>query len=127
MRLLTYVTAGLLAVVIGSSAGVVTVGAARNAMTPCDIDSGSSLCKDFNDPNKNNEDKLISNIIETLLFIVGAVSVIVIIIAGIRYTTSGGSQQAVEGAKKMIIGGVAGLVIAIFAYAIVKWVVFRMF
>ena len=62
-------------------------------------------------------------VVNVLLFIVGAVSVIMLIFGGIRYTTSGGNANSVTAAKNTIMYAVIGLVIAIFAYAIVNWVV----
>lgn len=105
--------------IVGTS---VTAVGAEDALTPCDLDSGSSLCSDSGDVNKSESDNLIKNILNILLYIVGAAAVIVIIIAGIRYTVSSGNQQAVEGAKKMLIGGVIGVAVAVFAYAIVNFV-----
>lgn len=57
-----------------------------------------------------------------LLFVIGAVSVLVIIIGGIRYVLSNGDQSAVTGAKNTILYAVIGLVVAILAYAIVEFV-----
>jgi glucose uptake protein GlcU len=58
-----------------------------------------------------------------LLFIIGAVAVIMIIIGGIRYTVSQGDQSQVSSAKNTILYAVIGLLVAIFAYAIVNFVV----
>ena len=66
-----------------------------------------------------------TTIVNVLLFIIGAISVIVIIIAGIRYTSSGGNANAVAGAKNMLLYGIVGLVVAIFAFAVVSFVVDR--
>lgn len=62
-------------------------------------------------------------ITDLLLFIVGAIAVIVIIVGAIRYVTSSGDQTAVTSAKNTILFAVIGLVIALMAYAIVKFVV----
>ena len=62
-------------------------------------------------------------IINVLLFIIGAVSVIMLIYGGIRYTTSGGNANSVTAAKNTIMYAVIGLIIAIFAFAIVNFVV----
>ncbi len=66
---------------------------------------------------------LVKNIISALLFIVGAVAVIMIIVGGIRYVTSNGDQAHVKAAKDTIMYAVVGLVVAILAYAIVQFVV----
>jgi ABC-type Fe3+ transport system permease subunit len=42
---------------------------------------------------------------------------------GIRYTTSAGNQNSVTAAKNTILYAIIGLVVAVFAYAIVNWVI----
>ncbi|MGD8373768.1 MAG: pilin [Candidatus Woesebacteria bacterium] len=64
----------------------------------------------------------IQQITNILVFMVGAVSVIMIIIGGIRYAVSNGDQSAVTGAKNTILYAVIGLVVAFMAYAIVNFV-----
>jgi len=64
--------------------------------------------------------KIITN---TLMYVLGAVSVIVIIIAGIMYTTSGGDAALIAKAKNTLLYAVVGLLVAIMAYAIVNFVI----
>ena len=63
------------------------------------------------------------NIVNILLFIIGAVSVIMLIYGGIRYTTSGGNANNVTAAKNTIMYSIIGLVVAILAFAVVQFVV----
>ncbi|MBP7760285.1 hypothetical protein KA093_00650 [Candidatus Saccharibacteria bacterium] len=65
----------------------------------------------------------VKSIINLLLYILGAIAVLMIVIGGIRYTTSGGDQSGVKGAKDTILYAVIGLVVAMMAYAIVNFVV----
>lgn len=65
----------------------------------------------------------IKNVVNVLLFILGAIAVIMIIIGGIRYTTSNGDASNIKSAKDTILYAVVGLVVAILAYAIVNFVV----
>lgn len=60
---------------------------------------------------------------KVLLFVIGAVSVIMLIIGGIRYTISQGDSSAVTSAKNTILYSIIGLVVAILAYAAVDFVV----
>ena len=60
---------------------------------------------------------------DTLIFIVGAVSVIMLIIGGLRYVLSSGNSSSVEGAKNTILFAIIGLIVAILAFAIVTFVV----
>lgn len=57
-----------------------------------------------------------------LLFIVGAIAVIMLIIGGIRYVVSGGDQAAVTAAKNTILYAIVGIIVAILAYAAVNFV-----
>ncbi len=60
---------------------------------------------------------------KVLLFVIGAVSVIMLIIGGFRYVVSQGDSSAVTSAKNTILYSVIGLVVAILAYAAVDFVV----
>ena len=65
---------------------------------------------------------IITTIINTMLFIVGLLAVIMIIYAGIRFVTAHGYEKQVTGARQTIIYSVVGLIVAIVAYALVNWV-----
>lgn len=62
-------------------------------------------------------------IVNVLLYIIGAVSVIMIVIGAIKYVTSNGDGSAVTSAKNTILYAVIGLIVAVLAYAIVNFVV----
>ena len=64
----------------------------------------------------------IKNVGNILIFITGSISVLMIIIGGLRYTLSGGDQGTINGAKNTILYAVVGLVVSIAAYAIVNLV-----
>ena len=72
--------------------------------------------------NIDGNDGLVNTVVNILLWAIGLISVIMIIIGGIRYATSNGDSNAVTAAKNTIMYAVIGLVIAIFAYAIVNFV-----
>jgi hypothetical protein len=63
--------------------------------------------------------KSVGNII---IFVTGALSVLMIIIGGLRYTTSGGDQGSITSAKNTILYAVIGLIVSVMAYAIVNFV-----
>lgn len=65
---------------------------------------------------------IITTIINILLFIVGALAVIMLIIGGLRYTISGGNASAVTAAKNTILYAIVGLVIAFLAFAVVNFI-----
>jgi len=57
-----------------------------------------------------------------LLYLIGAISVIMLIIGGLRYVVSGGDQSAVTSAKNTILYAIVGIVVAFLAYAAVNFV-----
>ena len=66
---------------------------------------------------------IFTTVVNVLLFIIGAIAVIMLVIGGMRYTLSGGDANSVKAAKDTILYAVIGIVVAILAYAIVNWVV----
>lgn len=62
---------------------------------------------------------LLTSVINWFLTLVGLIAVIMLIIGGFRYLTSGGNQEAVEKAKNTILYAIIGIVIVILSYAIV--------
>jgi len=72
---------------------------------------------------KTSLQTLLGNIANTLIFIVGAVSVIMIIIGGFRYVISNGDQKNITAAKDTILYAVIGLLVAIASYAISHFVI----
>lgn len=75
--------------------------------------------------NIDGDDGLIKQVVNILLFIIGAVAVIMLIIGGLRYVVSGGDQNSVTAAKNTILYAVVGIIVAVFAYAIVNFVLDR--
>ena len=65
---------------------------------------------------------LVHTIINILSAVVGIIAVIMIIIGGLRYITSGGSDTSVTGAKNTILYAVIGLIIVALAQLIVRFV-----
>ncbi len=72
---------------------------------------------------KTGAGDIIKIIVNALLFIIGAVSVVMIVIGGLKYVLSNGESAAVTSAKNTIFYAVIGLAVAAFAYAIVNWVI----
>jgi hypothetical protein len=93
---------------LASSAGDVIKKSADKACT--DSCGGTSL------------DEVLSGISNTLVFLVGAVSVIFIIIGGLRYVTSNGDAKNIEAAKTTILYAVVGVIVAMMSYAIVQFI-----
>ena len=68
-------------------------------------------------------DGVLTTITNVLLFVVGALSVVMLIIGGLRYVISGGNSTAVTAAKNTILYAIVGLIIAFLAYAAINFVI----
>ena len=76
----------------------------------CDTNSGATL------------DGVLKLVLNLLSVIVGIIAVIMIIIGGIKYITSGGSSDKTTSAKDTILYAIVGLVIVALAQIIVTFV-----
>ena len=63
-----------------------------------------------------------SRITNTVLLIVGLISVIMLVYGGLRYILSGGDSKKVTDAKNTVLYAIIGLIISLLAYAIVNFV-----
>ena len=60
--------------------------------------------------------------LETVYLWVGIIAVIVIVIGGIRYMTSTGDTQKIQGAKNTIMYAIIGLIVTLAAFAITEFI-----
>lgn len=81
--------------------------------------ANSAVCKARNSDSATG---MIRIVVNTLLFLLGMVAVVMIVVGGIRYTTSMGDSAKVKAAKDTILYSVVGLVVAILSFAIVNFV-----
>lgn len=65
----------------------------------------------------------IARIIRTAMSLLGIIAVLIILYGGFKWMTSGGSDEAVGDAKKIITAGIIGLIIILTAYAIASFVI----
>ncbi len=88
------------------------------------IGGGADAAKGSNTPTDLFGDGgMFQTITDVLLFVIGAVAVIMLIVGGIRYTVSGGDSNAITSAKNTILYAIVGIIVAILAYAVVHWVI----
>ena len=64
---------------------------------------------------------IVHTIVNLLSAVVGIVAVIMIIVGGFRYITSGGNDTSVTGAKNTILYAIIGLVVVALAQIIVRF------
>lgn len=118
-----------------------------NAQSECGVeDDGYVLDKDNNkvcikdkDGNCAKDDKgnviyerrsvmwYMNRVINVVLGVMGVVTVAMIIMGGISFTTSQGDAAKAQKAQKTIIFGVVGLIVALLAFAIVNFVLTNVF
>lgn len=67
----------------------------------------------------------VTNAINTAIFIIGALSVIMIIIGGLRYVLSGGDATGLKNAKDTILYALIGLVVALLSFGMVSFIITR--
>lgn len=88
------------------------------------LDTETASCPEATNSN-DSVNKIITTVINIFSLIVGVVSVIMIIIGGLRYITSGGDSGNVTNAKNTILYAIVGLVIVALAQIIVHFVLSR--
>ena len=120
MNKLKLILAGLLVVPTVALAVAPAASAEGNLTLNSGVDSaqGDGVGQVSTDP-----ESLVKKFVNIFLFAVGALSVIMLIWGGIRYTTSAGDSNKVQAAKNTVLYAIVGLVVAILAYAIVNMVI----
>ena len=117
MNKLKVMIAGVLAMTVLAFATVPVANAQYTLRNGAEAAKGEGAADGINRPND-----LVKNVVNGILYFVGILSVVMLIWGGILYTTSSGDSSKVTTAKNTIMYAVIGLVIAIFAYAIVNFV-----
>jgi hypothetical protein len=84
---------------------------------------GPGGCAD--DPGQTSIDKTIKLAVNVVSTLVGVASIIMIMIGGFKYVTSGGDSSKVSSAKDTVLYAVVGLAIVALAQVIVRFVVSR--
>jgi hypothetical protein len=117
-RLLTTI-----AIAISLFAGQLLLPVAASAATNTDVCAGIQATGASNCTDQGGQvNKIIKTVINILSVVVGVAAVIMIIIGGLRYVTSGGDSSNVASAKNTILYAIVGLVIAAMAQFIVQFV-----
>lgn len=125
---------GLLLLPVSAAAVDEAVEPGGNDRSICDTGAAdnSAFCRELQtrtgtvtDPLNDAESPIIGTgsiiyrITQFVIFATGALSVVMLVVGGFRYTTSGGDANATKGAKDTIMYAVIGLIIAIVAQVIV--------
>jgi len=70
-----------------------------------------------------NIGEVVGKIVKAVLTILGLVALVIFIIAGFQWMTSGGDKEKIQGAQKLMGAAVVGLIIIVLAYAAASFVV----
>lgn len=70
-----------------------------------------------------DSDTAIQAIINTVLGFLGLIALVVILLGGFKWMTSGGNDEKVKKAKATLMAGITGLIIVLAAYVIVGFVI----
>lgn len=117
------------ALIVGSAFALVAVFSPLGPVASAACDPSAGVAGGVECSNTGNtpqtlfgEGSIFTTVINVLLFVIGAISVVMLIIGGIRYTISAGDSKSVTGAKDTILYAIIGLIVAFLAFAIVNWV-----
>lgn len=89
------------------------------------LPDGTTACANNTGGAGTSLTDFIAKALNVLSIVVGAIAVVMIIIGGFRYVTSGGKEEGVKGAKNSILYALIGLVIVALAQIIVRFVLNR--
>lgn len=110
-------------IILGAFLLTVTIAPAVGAATDFTIQGGANAARGTDQTaDLFGSEGIFRTITNVLLFILGAISVIMIIIGGLRYVISGGNSTNVTAAKNTILYAIVGVIIALLSYAIINFV-----
>ena len=121
MKIFTKIlTAGIL--MIGLLGVFTPAVSAANGIDICSNGNENSVYCKNKGSGETQVNGIIKTIVEVLLTAVGAISIIMIVIGGILFALSSGDTQKAAKARSTILYAVVGLIVSVFASAIVNFV-----
>ena len=69
---------------------------------------------------------MVGNVIRIILGISGTAALIIVVMGGVKWMTSGGAEAKITSARKLMVSGAVGIVIIAAAYAITSFVMNQM-
>ena len=99
----------------------------KNIQEICKAQPTASICPDLQTSDSEGAfTTILQNIINALLFAAGIITVIMIVVSGIRFVVGRGNPDAVTKARNTLLYSIVGLVVAVSAWAIVNFVFNRL-
>ena len=115
IKIRNYVTIGVLVIM-----ALFTVG---NFALAVDVTPDAAQNIDLGEASPED---IVVNIINWILGILALIAVIMILVGGFKWMTAGGNEEKVEGARKLLIAAVIGLVIILAAWGISVYAIDRL-
>jgi hypothetical protein len=125
-RLLQTIKLGLVSLVM--AAGLVGAASSPALAQGASGQAGQAVCEGINAGGGSCADdgggltNVVKLIVNILSLVAGIAAVIMIIVGGLRYITSGGDSSKIAGAKNAILYAIVGLVVVALAQFVVRFV-----
>jgi len=119
--MLLFVLGGQALVPAGAFAACGTAGGSSTGQVERSVGSQTGN----NDCNGSGVTTVIKAAVNVLSIIIGAAAIIMILVSGLRYITSGGDSNKVSAAKTTLIYALVGIAIAALAQALVHFVLYH--
>ncbi len=86
--------------------------------------TGTAAVVQINNPlNVDSPQKLIGNVINALLGVIGSIALLMFIYGGFTWMTAAGNEKNVEKGQKILLWATIGLVIIFTSYALVRFLI----
>ncbi len=120
----------------GNETGCLSVAGCTWSGGTCSVSIESGLSNSIN-LTKDNADAsglstdtsipvMVGNVIRIILGISGTVALVIVVMGGVKWMTSGGAEAKITSARKLMVSGAIGIVIIAAAYAITSFVMNQM-
>lgn len=102
--------------------GLLMIPQTVNAVDICAGNGANSTYCQNKSEGETKVKSVMKSVVDVLLMTVGVISIIMIVVGGIMFALSSGDASKVTKARNMVIYAVVGLVVALFASAIINFV-----
>lgn len=92
------------------------------ALTTANLLNTATIGESGLSTSTTNLKTMIMKVIGIVLGFLGIIAVIIVIVGGFKWMTSGGAEDKTKAARDLIVSGMIGLVIVLIAYTIVHFV-----
>jgi len=103
--------------------GPVSARAQETVVTPTTVAPINNIANQWEPLGQNTT---LANALSTILTwffgFLAAITLVLVIYAGVLYLTAGGNEEQTKRAKTILIDAVAGLIVILIAFALVNWV-----